>query len=92
MTVEYRLVEGEPVREILRAARETACDLIVTGTHGRSGLDRLLMGSVAEQLLRKAPCPVLTVKARDPEAATVPADRWSTPTVTAAGRRVEMSV
>ena len=60
--VEHRLVEGDAVTEILRLAEETKCDLIVMGTHGRTGLGRLLMGSVAEQVVRKAPCPVLTVK------------------------------
>ena len=63
VTVEHRLAEGEPAEQILDTARETSCDLIVLGTHGRTGLDRLLMGSVAEQVVRKAPCPVLTVKA-----------------------------
>jgi nucleotide-binding universal stress UspA family protein len=60
--VEHRLVEGDAATEILRLAGETKCDLIVMGTHGRTGLGRLLMGSVAEQVVRKAPCPVLTVK------------------------------
>jgi nucleotide-binding universal stress UspA family protein len=60
--VEHWLVEGDPVSEILSAAKESDCDLIVMGTHGRAGLGRLLTGSVAEQVLRKAPCPVLTVK------------------------------
>ncbi len=60
--VRHRLVEGEPVAEILRAARAWNCDLIVMGTHGRTGLPRLLLGSVAERVLRQAPCPVLTVK------------------------------
>lgn len=63
VSVDHRLVEGDPVKEILRLAQEAACDMIVLGTHGRTGLDRLLMGSVAEQVVRKAPCPVLTVKA-----------------------------
>lgn len=66
--VERLLREGDPVREILRAARETKPDLLVLGTHGRTGVGRLLMGSVAEAVLRKAPCPVLTVKAPLPEA------------------------
>jgi nucleotide-binding universal stress UspA family protein len=57
-----RLIIGDPVAEILRAAAETRSDLIVMGTHGRTGLGRLLMGSVAEQVLRKAACPVLTVR------------------------------
>ncbi len=60
--VEHRLVEGEAATEILRMAKETKCDVIVMGTHGRTGLGRFLMGSVAERVLRKAACPVLTVK------------------------------
>lgn len=60
--VQSRILDGEPVKEILRLAEEIDCDLIVMGTHGRTGLMRLLMGSVAEQVMRKAPCPVLTVK------------------------------
>jgi nucleotide-binding universal stress UspA family protein len=62
VTMEFRLLEGAPAAEILAAAKEAACDLIVIGTHGRTGLGRLLMGSVAEQVVRKALCPVLTVK------------------------------
>jgi nucleotide-binding universal stress UspA family protein len=61
--VEHRLVEGDPVSEILRVAGEPGCDMIVMGTHGRTGLGRLLMGSVAEQVVRKAACPVVTLKA-----------------------------
>jgi nucleotide-binding universal stress UspA family protein len=60
--VEYRLEEGDPASEIVRTAEEAGCDLIVLGTHGRRGLTRLVMGSVAEQVVRKAPCPVLTAK------------------------------
>jgi nucleotide-binding universal stress UspA family protein len=60
--VESTVMEGEPVDMILRAATETNSDVIVMGTHGRTALSRLLMGSVAEQVLRKAPCPVLTAK------------------------------
>jgi universal stress protein A len=60
--VDYRLAEGNAADEILRAAQETDCDVIVLGTHGRKGLGRLLLGSVAEQIVRTAPCPVLTVK------------------------------
>ena len=65
--VERILEEGDPVQEILHTARETHADIIVMGTHGRTGVGRLLMGSVAEAVLRKAPCPVLTVKAPLPE-------------------------
>jgi nucleotide-binding universal stress UspA family protein len=60
--VEHKLVEGDPAGEILRVAHEAGCDLIVLGTHGRTGLSRLLMGSVAEVVVRRASCPVLTVK------------------------------
>jgi universal stress protein A len=60
--VEHRLEEGDPITEILRTAQESKCDLIVMGTHGRTGLAHLLMGSVAEQVVRKATCPVLVVK------------------------------
>jgi nucleotide-binding universal stress UspA family protein len=61
--ITHRLDEGDPTTLILQAARASRCDLIVMGTHGRTGLKRLLMGSVADQVVRKAPCPVLTVKA-----------------------------
>lgn len=63
VSVDHRLAEGDPAAEIVRVASETHCDMVVLGTHGRTGLQRLLMGSVAEQVVRKAPCPVLTVKA-----------------------------
>lgn len=59
--VEIRVVEGYPPEEILRAAEETGADLIAMGTHGRSGLKRLVLGSTAERVLPAAPCPVLTV-------------------------------
>jgi len=62
IAVEHRLIEGDPAPEILRSAVESKADLVVMGTHGRTGLSRLLMGSVAEQVIRKAGCPVLTVK------------------------------
>jgi nucleotide-binding universal stress UspA family protein len=61
--LERRLEDGDPAEEIVRVAEEVAADLIVMATHGRTGLGRLLMGSVAEEVLRKAPCPVLTVRA-----------------------------
>ncbi|MEZ6125611.1 MAG: universal stress protein [Planctomycetaceae bacterium] len=53
---------GAPFLEIVQYARDEEIDLIVLGTHGRSGLMHLLMGSVAENVVRKAPCPVMTVK------------------------------
>ena len=64
---ERRLAEGDAVEETLRVAQEANADLIVMGTHGRTGLGRLLMGSVAEQVVRRASCPVLTVKAPFPD-------------------------
>ncbi len=58
----YGLVlEGDPVEEIIRFAEEHKGTLIVMGTHGRKGLDRVVFGSVAENVLRKSPVPVLTV-------------------------------
>jgi nucleotide-binding universal stress UspA family protein len=60
--VEHQLQQGDPAAVILQVAQERNCDLIVLGTHGRIGLERLLLGSVAEKVLRKASCPVLTVK------------------------------
>ena len=56
------LREGVPDAEIVRYAGERNIDLIVLGTHGHSGLAHLLMGGVAEKVVRKAPCPVLTVR------------------------------
>ena len=53
---------GTPYAEIVRFAEEQRCDLIVMGTHGRTALLRVLMGSVAEKVVRHAPCPVLTVR------------------------------
>jgi nucleotide-binding universal stress UspA family protein len=54
--------EGSPFYEIIRFARETDIDLIIMGTHGHTGLVHVLLGSVAEKVVRKAPCPVLTVR------------------------------
>jgi nucleotide-binding universal stress UspA family protein len=58
----HQVEVGDPAATILRVAREIGCDFIVIGTHGRTGLMRLLMGSVAEQVVRRAACPVITVK------------------------------
>lgn len=59
---EHRLLRGAPIDRILDLAESEQVDLIVTGTHGRRGLDRVLMGSVAEAIVRRAKCPVLAVK------------------------------
>ena len=64
--VEKVIREGPSTQVILDAAREFGADLIVMGTHGRTGFRRLVLGSVAEEVLRKAPCPVLTVKTEEP--------------------------
>ena len=58
------LLEGPPADRIIRAARARRANLIVMGTHGRSGLARLFLGSVAARVVATAPCPVLTVRAR----------------------------
>jgi nucleotide-binding universal stress UspA family protein len=55
-------VGGNPAEEIIRFAEENDMDLIVTGTHGRSGIERFFMGSVADKVNRRAPCPVLTTR------------------------------
>ncbi|MBI1831092.1 MAG: universal stress protein [Planctomycetes bacterium] len=63
VTIEYRMLEGDPATVIAETAEETDADLVVMGTSGRTGLTRFVMGSVAEDVLRRAPCPVLTVRA-----------------------------
>jgi len=62
VAIDSVLLQGAPFAEIVRHARENSFDLIVIGTHGRSGLRHALLGSVAEKVVRKAPCPVLTVR------------------------------
>lgn len=65
VSVESHVLNGAAALEIVDFAREHGFDLIVMGTHGRTGLSHLLMGSVAERVLRTAHCPVLTVKASE---------------------------
>jgi nucleotide-binding universal stress UspA family protein len=62
--VQIVLAEGVVFDEVLRVARRLRCDLIVLATHGRTGLKHVLMGSVAENVVRRAPCPVLIVRPR----------------------------
>lgn len=62
LTFHRLVVTGVDFREIIEAARTREVDLIVMATHGRTGLAHALMGSVAEKVVRKAPCPVLTIK------------------------------
>jgi nucleotide-binding universal stress UspA family protein len=57
-----KLIKGTPFIEITKHAKDTAADMIVIGTHGRTGLDHVLFGSTAEKVVRKAPCPVFTVR------------------------------
>ena len=59
--VHRAISEGVPFAEIIRYARDNAIDLIVMGTHGRTGFNHFIMGSEAEKVVRKAPCPVLTI-------------------------------
>jgi nucleotide-binding universal stress UspA family protein len=63
--VRHRQEAGEPGKVIISVAEEERFDLIVMGTHGRKGFERLVMGSVAERVVRRAPCPVLTVRVGD---------------------------
>jgi nucleotide-binding universal stress UspA family protein len=60
--VRHVFLEGDPATEIVRYAADEAIDVIVLGTHGRAGVDRLVMGSVAERVMRDASCSVLVVK------------------------------
>jgi nucleotide-binding universal stress UspA family protein len=62
LKVQTEIAQGVPFAEIIRTARDKDVDLIVMGTHGRTGLVHMLLGSVAEKVVRKAPCPVLTVR------------------------------
>lgn len=59
---ETTLLQGGVATEIVRFSKDRACDLIVMGTHGRTGMKHLLIGSVAEHIVRVAPCPVMTVR------------------------------
>lgn len=60
--VETLVTVGIPVEEILKAARDKGVDVVVMGTHGRTGVSHAVMGSVAENVVRRASCPVLTVR------------------------------
>ena len=62
MNVQREVRQGAPFYEIIRLAKEKNIDLIVMGTHGHTGLTHVLLGSVTEKVVRKAPCPVLTVR------------------------------
>ena len=66
LRVMAHLAVGSPYQEIIRRAKRDRVQLIVVGTHGRTGVEHLLLGSVAERIVRLAPCPVLTVQASSP--------------------------
>lgn len=65
VAVDPRIVTGTPVEQIVRLAKELSVDLIIMGTHGRTGISHVFLGSVAEKVVRRAPCPVLTVRPRE---------------------------
>lgn len=68
ISVDFTIVEGEPATMILDHAREHDVDLIAIATHGRGGLGRLVYGSVAEDVLRSAPCPIFLVRSVEDDA------------------------
>jgi nucleotide-binding universal stress UspA family protein len=68
---EHHVISGEPVPALVRFAKEQDVDLIVMSTHGREAVSHMLMGSVAEAVVRRAPCPVLTLKAAAKQLANV---------------------
>jgi nucleotide-binding universal stress UspA family protein len=61
-----RVGNGKPWEEILRMAANISADIIIMGTHGREGIERALVGSVAEKVVRRSPCTVVCVKPKDP--------------------------
>lgn len=79
VVVEHRVAEGNAPDEILHLARALNCDMIVMGTHGRTGLSRFLTGSVAEEVLRRSACPVLAVKTPLPGAPLAEAEARAKP-------------
>ena len=62
MDVEATVIQGIPFAEIISTAKEKEIDMIVIGSHGRTGISHMMLGSVSEKVVRKAPCPVLTVR------------------------------
>lgn len=84
IAVEWHIEVGAPFAEIRDAVERYGADLVVMGTHGRTGLSHLLLGSVAERVVQHAPCPVLTVKASK---AAPPLQAGAAPAETAEPRR-----
>lgn len=66
ITYTKKLLKGTPYNEIVKEAADGNFDMIIIGTHGRTGLEHVLFGSTAEKVVRKAPCPVLTVRPKGP--------------------------
>ncbi|MBW2526098.1 MAG: universal stress protein [Deltaproteobacteria bacterium] len=83
-----QIVIGEPVSAILGATEELSPELIVMGTHGRAGLSRLLLGSVADKVSRKAPCPVVTVRTEWRESCDAKSCDWCDKHVSPGARSV----
>lgn len=77
VSFERHFLRGDAAEEIIKFAKEQDAHLIVIGTHGASGLSRLLMGGVAEEIVRSAPCPVLTVRIPDPPSTEAEASQES---------------
>jgi nucleotide-binding universal stress UspA family protein len=69
LTPDTAVITGKPAQAIVEHARDAGFDLIVMGTHGRTGLSHVVVGSVAERVIQKAPCPVLTVRTNEAVAA-----------------------
>jgi nucleotide-binding universal stress UspA family protein len=62
LDVEAIVIQGIPFAEIISTAKEREIDMIVIGSHGRTGISHMMLGSVSEKVVRKAPCPVLTIR------------------------------
>ena len=77
VTIETAVREGSPSRVIVEEAADD-CDLVVMGTHGRGGIDRLLLGSVTERVVRRSPVPVLTVRVGEDDVAELTVSETST--------------
>ncbi|MDQ2622867.1 MAG: universal stress protein, partial [Actinomycetota bacterium] len=67
LKADRRVTDGDAATAVLRTAEELDVELVVVATHGRTGLAHVLLGSVAERIVREAPCPVLTIRRREPD-------------------------
>jgi len=65
LTVVTEIAEGNPHEEIMTYVSEHGIDMVIVGTHGRTGIDRVVMGSVGERVVRRSPVPVLTVRGEE---------------------------